>query len=41
MANELGVVNTRLDGMLVIKLMPLVLRTFNSSLLSNSSPPPK
>jgi len=36
MANELGVVNTRLDGMLVIELMPLVLRAFNSSLPSNS-----
>jgi len=31
MANELGVVNTRLDGMLVIELMPLVLRAFKSS----------
>ena len=40
MANELGVVNTRLDGMLVIELMPLVLRTFNSSLPSNFPPSP-
>ena len=40
MANELGVVNTRLDGMLVIELMPLVLRTFNSSFPSNFPPSP-
>jgi len=40
MANELGVVNTRLDGMLVIELMPLALRAFNSSHLSNSPPSP-